>query len=180
MEAFHHLPEPVRALVERYVARLELPTDALLITVDKREFEAWLGRRVGSSLGGAYVYLPRRKRHAILINLPRIDLAQSKALEIVVCEELVHMRDWIDGDRRRHAKHGYDRIARRVASLTGATIEEVRSPLLPMQRRPYRYVYGCPGCGRTVRRRRKGRWSCGACSPVFDSRFELRIVETLG
>jgi predicted SprT family Zn-dependent metalloprotease len=180
MEAFHHLPEPVRALVERYVARLELPTDALLITVDKREFEAWLGRRVGSSLGGAYVYLPRRKRHAILINLPRIDLAQSKALEIVVCEELVHMRDWIDGDRRRHAKHGYDRIARRVAALTGATIEEVRSPLLPVQRRPYRYVYGCPGCGRTVRRRRKGRWSCGACSPVFDPRFELRIVETLG
>ena len=175
-----HLPEPVPELVELYVERLRLSTDALLITVHKAEFEAWLGRRVGSSLGGAYVYLPRRKRHAILINLPRIDLEQPRALEIVVCEELVHMRDWIDGDRRGHAKHGHDRIAWRVAALTGASIEEVRAPLLPVQRRPYRYVYGCPGCGRTVRRRRKGRWSCATCSPRFDPRFELRIVEELG
>jgi predicted SprT family Zn-dependent metalloprotease len=179
MESLNHLPEAVRALVARYLDRLRLPADDLMITVEKREFEAWLGRRVAASYGGAYVYLPRRNRHAILINVPRIDLAQPRALEIVVCEELVHMRDWVDGDRRRHAKHGHDRIAWRVAALTGASIEEVRSPLLPVQRRPYRYLYGCPGCGRTVRRRRKGRWSCGACSPVYDPRFELRIVEEL-
>lgn len=179
MDHLYHLPEPVRALVIRYVDRLGLPTDELMITVDKREFESWLGRRVGSSLGGAYVYLPRRRRHAILINLPRIDLDQPRALEIVVCEELVHMRDWIDGDRRRHAKHGHDRIAWRVAELTGASLEEVRTPLVPVRRRPFKYVYACPGCGRTVQRRRKGRWSCGACAPRFDPRFELRIVEKL-
>jgi predicted SprT family Zn-dependent metalloprotease len=159
--------------------RLRLSGDDLLITVDRREFESWLGRRVSSSIGGAYVFLARRQRHAILINLPRIDVAQPRALEIVVCEELVHMRDWIDGDRRRPAHHGHARIAYRVADLTGATIEEVRSPLVPVQRRPDRYVYACPGCGRSVRRRRKGQWSCGACAPTFDPRFVLRIVEEL-
>ncbi len=179
MDRLSHLPEPARSLVVHYLDRLRLPAEELLITVDKREFESWLGRRVSSAIGGAYIFLRKRSRHAVLINLPRIDLDQPKALEIVVCEELVHMRDWIDGDRRRHAKHGHDRIAWRVAELTGATIEEVRSPLLPVQRRPYKYLYACPGCGRTVRRRRKGRWSCGACSPRFDPRFELRIVEKL-
>ncbi len=179
MSRLDHLPEPVRSLVAEYLHRLSLPAEQLLITVDKREFESWLGRRVASSIGGAYIFLQKRNRHAVLINLPRIDASQERALEIVVCEELLHMRDWIDGDRRRHAKHGHDRIAWRVAALTGASIEEVRSPLLPSQRRPFRYLYGCPGCGRTVRRRRKGRWSCGACSPRFDPRFELRIVETL-
>lgn len=180
MDRLNHLPEPVRSLAITYLGRLQLPSDHLLITVDKREFESWLGRRVSSSIGGAYIFLRKRNRHAVLINLPRIDLDQPKALEIVVCEELVHMRDWIDGDRRGHAKHGYDRIAWRVAELTGASIEEVRSPLLPVKRRPFKYVYGCPGCGRTVRRRRKGRWSCGACSPRYDPRYELRIVEELG
>ncbi len=180
MDRLNHLPEPVRTHVDAYLARLRLSSEHLLITVDKREFESWLGRRVSSSIGGAYIFLRKRNRHAVLINLPRIDLAQLRALEIVVCEELVHMRDWIDGDRRRHAKHGHDRIAWRVAELTGASIEEVRSPLLPVQRRPYKYLYACPGCGRSVRRRRKGRWSCGACAPRFDPRFELRIVEELG
>ncbi len=179
MSRLGHLPEPVRSLALQYLDRLKLSAEDLLITVEKREFESWLGRRVSSSIGGAYVFLRTRNRHAVLINLPRIDLSQPNALEIVVCEELVHMRDWIDGDRRGHAKHGHDRIAWRVAELTGASIEEVRSPLLPVQRRPYRYVYGCPGCGRTIRRRRKGRWSCGACSPRFDPRFELRIVDEL-
>lgn len=173
------LPEEVRALVERYLDRLQLSSDDLLITVERREFETWLGRRVSTAIGGAYVYLNRRKKHAVLINLPRIDLDQTRALEIVVAEELVHMRDWIDGDRRRHAHHGHDRIAWRVAELTGASIEEVRTPLLPVQRRPYKYIYGCPGCGRTVRRRRKGRWSCGRCAPTYDPRYELRIVERL-
>jgi len=180
MDRLNHLPEPVRSLAITYLGRLQLPSDHLLITVDKREFESWLGRRVSSSIGGAYIFLRKRNRHAVLINLPRIDLDQPKALEIVVCEELVHMRDWIDGDRRGHAKHGHDRIAWRVAELTGASIEEVRSPLLPVKRRSFKYVYGCPGCGRTVRRRRKGRWSCGACSPRYDPRYELRIVEELG
>ncbi|HEV2128393.1 MAG TPA: hypothetical protein VGR22_07240 [Thermomicrobiales bacterium] len=173
------LPDLVRELVERYLNRLRLPADQLMITADRREFERWLGRRMSSSLGGAYIFLRHHDRHAILINLSRIDLDQPRALEVVVAEELVHMRDWIDGERRRHAKHGYDRIAYRVAELTGASLEEVRSALLPLQRRPYRYVYACPRCGMRVKRRRRGRWSCGRCAPRFDGRFELRIIEEL-
>jgi hypothetical protein len=98
----------------------------------------------------------------------------------VIAEELIHMRDWIDGDRRGHARHGYDRIATRVVDITGATFEEVRSPLLPVERRPWRYVYGCAACGLLIPRRRKGGWSCPRCAPRFDRRYQLEIVEYLG
>jgi hypothetical protein len=166
----------VRTLVLRYVDLLEVPTDRLRVTTRRAEFERWLGRRVGSALGGAYVYLARRQEHAILINLARIDRTRPRAVEIVVAEELIHMRDQLDGDRRRHAKHGYDRIAVRVAELTGASLEDVRSCLLPVRRRPARLLYACPSCGQTVARRRRGTWSCGRCAPRFDRRFVLRLI----
>jgi len=172
----HTDDEETIRLVHQYVARLRLPTDRLCLTTDRRTFAHWLGRDVRAALGGAYVYLPRLREHAILINLPRIDRAQPKALEIVVAEELIHMRDHLDGDHRRHAKHGYDRIAHRVAALTGATLEEVRGCLLPAARRPYRYLYVCPSCGVEVRRRQRGTWSCARCSPVYDPRFRLRLM----
>ena len=168
-------PETV-ALVHRYVARLNLPGDRLWLTTDRATFAGWLGRRVDARLGGAYVYLSGPRGHAVLIHLARIDRSRPRALEIVVAEELVHMRDHLDGDRRRHAHHGHDRIAHRVAALTGSSLDEVRSCLLPVERRPVRYLYACPGCGRRVARRVRGTWSCRACAPVFDRRFQLRLV----
>ena len=167
-------------LLDRYLRLLDLPTDRLRVTTDRAVFGRWLGRSVGSALGGAYVYLPRLGEHAVLINLARIDRSQPRAVEVVVAEELVHMRDWLDGDRRRHAKHGHDRIAHRVAALTGASLAEVRSCLLPVRRRPVRYVYQCPGCGLRVGRRVRGTWACGRCAPVFDPRFRLRLVADAG
>ena len=169
-----------RRLVAVYVARLNLPTDSLRLTTDRLRFAEWLDRPVRSSLGGAYAFLPRIGTHLVLINLPRIDLAQPRALEVVVAEELVHMRDRLDGDLRRHAKHGHDRIAHRVAALTGASLEEVREALLPTVRRRLRYVYACPGCGRQVPRRSQGVWSCGTCATRFDPRFRLQLVEDRG
>jgi predicted SprT family Zn-dependent metalloprotease len=163
-------------LIRHYLAKLNLPEDRVRITTNKRVFEGWLGRRVSGSIGGAYVYLPRFAEHAVLINLPRIDRTRPKALEVVVAEELIHYRDALDGDRRRHRKHGYDRIAYRVAALTGATLEDVRSALLPAKRRPLRYVYECGSCRRRVLRRIRGTWSCGKCSPRFDRRYVLRLV----
>ncbi|HET8522637.1 MAG TPA: hypothetical protein VFL82_05340 [Thermomicrobiales bacterium] len=171
-------PEVLR-LLDQYLRLLHLPQSQLRITTNRATFQRWLGRRVSASLGGAYIFLPQIGEHAILINLPRIDRAKPKALEIVVAEELIHMRDHLDGDHRRHAKHGYDRIAVRVARLTGATLDEVRSCLIPLERRPFRYLYACPRCGASVRRRRKGTWSCGLCSPRFDSRFVLQLVKEL-
>lgn len=168
------------ALVDRYLSRLDLPADDLWITDDRALYASWLGRRIPAHYGGAYCYLGRHRAHSVLINLARIDLEAPRALEIVVCEELVHMRDFIDGDRRRHSHHGHDRIANRVASLTGATIEEIRTCLLPTVRRSARYLYRCPACGASVRRRVRGTWSCGACSPRFRPEFVLRLVEDGG
>lgn len=166
-------------LVEEYVRRLALPVDQLSVTTNRGVYSRWLGRRIASSYGGAYCFLRHSGRHAVLINLERIDREQPRAVELVVAEELVHMRDHLDGDHRGHAKHGHDRIAYRVAHLTGATLEEIRSALIPVRRRPYRYVYACPGCGVQVLRKRTGRWSCSRCSPRFDARFVLQIVEHL-
>ena len=163
-------------LIHRYVERLALPTDRLRVTTDKPTFQRWLGRRVASSLGGAYAFLPRSGEHAVLINLRRIDRRRPPALEIVIAEELLHMRDRLDGDRCRHAKHGHDRIARQVADLVGVTLADVQGCLLPARRRPIRYVYACPACGVRVPRRIRGTWSCGRCASRFDPRYRLRLV----
>ena len=163
------------ALVHHYVARLSLPTDHLQITTHRATFERWIGRRIGT-VGGAYCFSPRLDRHLILINLPRINRDRPRSLEVVVAEELLHMRDRLDGDRRRHAKHGYDRIATRVASLTGASLDDVRGALIPPRRRAARYTYQCPGCRRQIARRVRGTWSCGTCAPRFDARFTLVLV----
>ncbi len=163
-------------LVGKHAGLLDLSLDDLMLTTSRSVYGEWLGRRVPSSYGGAYCYLARRRKHAILINLERIDTSRPRAIELVVAEELIHMRDRIDGDLRRHSHHGHDRIALRVAELTGATLEEVRSALIPVKRRAVKYLYRCPGCGLTVPRKRKGTWSCGRCSPRFDRRFQMRIV----
>lgn len=170
-------PETI-CLLERYLARLDLPTDRLRVTTERTAFAGWLGRRVDASLGGAYAFL-RNGEHAISVNLARIDRAQARAVEVVVAEELIHMRDRLDGDLRRHAKHGHDRIARRVAALTGASSAEIRGCLLPRQRRPLRYIYACPGCDARLSRRIRGTWSCGRCAPRYDPRFRLRLVGDL-
>lgn len=173
-------PQVLITLVSKYIDILNLSQEPLQLTTSRTVFGRWLGRRIPSGYGGAYVYLSHQHTHAVLINLQRIELQQPKALEIVVCEELMHMRDWIDGDRRRHARHGHDRIAYRVAELTGASLEEVRAALIPVRQRPYRYVYGCPRCGMRVKRKQQGQWACGRCYRSTGKQFVLTIVERLG
>jgi hypothetical protein len=165
-----------RQHLAHYIGALQLPTEQMRVTIERRVFEAWIGRRVRASIGGAYTFDPRAGTHLILINLPRIDMSLPRSLEVVVAEELIHMRDRLDGDLRRHAKHGYDRIAHRVAALTGASLEEIRSATIVPARRPARFSYSCPGCGVVVPRRTRGTWSCGRCSPRFDRRFILQLV----
>jgi predicted SprT family Zn-dependent metalloprotease len=159
-----------------YIERLGLPMERLKVTTCRATYGRWLGRPVPSAYGGAYAFLPRTKEHAILIHLERIDRTAPRAVEVVVAEELVHMRDRLDGDLRRHAHHGHDRIARRVAELTGVSPGEIRAALLPVRRRELRYTYQCPTCGIQVRRRVRGTWSCSRCSPRFDRRHVLQLV----
>lgn len=168
----------VRDLVFKYIALLSLPVDDLYVTTHRTTFARWIGRRsIRGVIGGAYCYVRSTHHHVVLINLDRIDVSRPRAIEVVVAEELLHMRDHIDGDTRRHSHHGYDRIAIRVSELTGVSLPEIRSALLPVQRRPVKYRYGCPRCGLRVDRRRKGTWSCGRCTSSFDRRFILQIVE---
>ncbi|HEV2074128.1 MAG TPA: hypothetical protein VGR29_10860 [Thermomicrobiales bacterium] len=176
---FEECDEIVRALVVEYVQRLGLPADCLWVTTDRSLYSRWLRRRIPSSYGGAYCFLKGRGVHAVLINLERIDRSRPRAVEVVVAEELIHMRDHLDRDYRRHAKHGYDRVAHRVSALTGASLEEIRSALIPVKRRPYKYVYACPHCEMRVARKRTGRWSCPRCSPRFHPRFVLQVVERM-
>lgn len=166
----------VQALVARYVRLLDLPVDSLRVTTERRVFERWLGRRVRASIAGAYAFDARSGQHLVLINPARIDQSRPRSLEVVVAEELIHMRDRLDGDLRRHAKHGYDRIARRVSALTGATLDEIRAAIIPPVRRPARFLYRCPSCDLTIARQRAGTWSCGRCAPRFDARFVLQLV----
>ena len=166
----------VMPLVERYIERLALPTDRLRLTDGRLVFAEWIGRSVPSAYGGAYSHDRRQNLHSVLINVARIDRSKPRALEIVVCEELMHMRDALDGDHRRHSHHGHDRIAHRVASLTGASLAEIRTCLIPIRRQPLRYRYRCPGCGAEIARRRRGTWSCARCSPSFDRRFVLQLI----
>ncbi len=163
-------------LMMRYGEIFDLLQHPLKITTSRKVFGRWLGRRIPSAYGGAYVYLQHSETHAILINLERIDHSREKSLEIVVAEELMHMRDWLDGDRRGHAKHGHDRIALRVAQATGATIDEVRNALVPVQPRQYRYIYACPNCGHQVPRKRRGKWACRSCYNDTGRKHVLQLV----
>lgn len=168
------------AHLQRYLSLLDLGGHVLWVTTERRTFEQWLGRKVRASIGGAYTFDPRAGRHLILIKLARIDRAQPRSVEVVVAEELIHMRDRLDGDLRRHAKHGYDRVARRVAEITGASLDEIRAALIEPKRRPGKYIYACPGCGNRVPRRVRGTWSCARCAPGFDPRFVLQLVSSTG
>lgn len=172
-------PQTVLDLMLTYGEAFDLLQHPLQFTTSRVVFGRWLGRRIPSSYGGAYVYLSHSGTHAILINLERIDHRREKSLEIVVAEELMHMRDWLDGDRRRHAKHGHDRIAHRVAHATGASIEDVRKALIPVKPRQYRYIYSCPNCGHQVPRKRKGTWACRPCYNATGRKHVLQLTAHL-
>lgn len=179
MIEFFETDAELEQLVWHYATLLGVEREPLWITASKSRFEEWIGRKIGSSLGGAYLHSRRRKRHLILINRPRLNPANSRAAELVVAEELIHLRDWVIGDRRRHAKHGHDRIAHEVAQVTGASLDEIRNCLIPVREMRYRWLYQCPGCGMLVKRKRRGTWSCARCASRFDPRFVLQLVGEL-
>src|SRR6266446_1493813 len=124
----------------------------------------------------------RGHRHLIFIE-PDMQL---KSIEVTVAHELIHLADRVSGTPRRHRHHGHDSIAVDEAAVTGYGLEELRRLLheesarrerLRRERRPIRYWYECPHCGREYPRTRRYSQavSCSKCDKSYNPQFRLRL-----
>ena len=125
------------------------------------------------------LHLPSH-RHLIFIE-PDM---QPKSIEVTVAHELIHLADRVNGTPRRHRHHGYDSIAADEAAITGYDLEELRRLLheestrregVRRARRPIRYLYECPNCGKQYPRTRRYSQavSCSNCDKNYNPRYRL-------
>jgi len=109
-----------------------------------------------------------------------------KSIEVTVAHELIHLTDRVNGTPRRHRHHGYDSIAVDEAAVTGYPVvelrqllheESLRRELLRRERRPIRYFYECPHCGKEYPRARRYSQSvsCSSCDKSYNSEFRLML-----
>lgn len=173
----------------------------LALTQDRQEYMRWTGKRLNTMALGCYCYLPSPARssrartsmpddallhrHLIFIE-PSM---QAQSIEVTVAHELIHLSDRVQGTPRRHRHHGYDSIATDEAAITGYAVEDLRALLheesarrerARRERRPIRYVYQCPGCGKQYPRTRRYSQavSCSSCDKVYNPRFCLLLMPT--
>lgn len=127
------------------------------------------------------LHLPSH-RHLIFIE-PDM---QPQSIEVTVAHELIHLADRVNGTPRRHRHHGYDSIAADEAAITGYDLEELRRLLheesvrregMRRQRRPIRYLYECPNCGKQYPRTRRyvQAVSCSKCDKTYNPRYRLAL-----
>jgi len=127
------------------------------------------------------LHLPSH-RHLIFIE-PDM---QPQSIEVTVAHELIHLADRVNGTPRRHRHHGYDSIAADEAAITGYGLEELRLLLheesmrregMRRQRRPIRYLYECPNCGKQYPRTRRYSQavSCSNCDKTYNPRYRLAL-----
>ncbi len=111
---------------------------------------------------------------------------QPKSIEVTVAHELIHLADRVNGTPRRHRHHGYDSIAADEAEVTGYEVDELRRLLheesarrehLRRERRPIRYYYECPNCGKEYPRTRRYSQSvsCSSCDKSYNPKFRLLL-----
>jgi hypothetical protein len=111
---------------------------------------------------------------------------QPQSLEVTVAHELIHLADRVRGTPRRHRHHGYDSIAADEAAVTGYQLEELRNllheesarrELQRRERRPIRYLYQCPNCGKEYPRARRYSQavSCSKCDSRYNAQFRLLL-----
>jgi predicted SprT family Zn-dependent metalloprotease len=111
---------------------------------------------------------------------------QPKSIEVTVAHELIHLADRVNGTPRRHRHHGYDSIAVDEAAVTGYPVDELRQLLheestrrerLRRERRPIRYYYECPRCGKEYPRARRYSQSvsCSSCDKSYNPMFRLML-----
>ncbi|HKV58918.1 MAG TPA: hypothetical protein VJO32_11580 [Ktedonobacteraceae bacterium] len=113
---------------------------------------------------------------------------QPQSIEVTVAHELIHLADRVHGTPRRHRHHGYDSIAADEAAVTGYQLEELRKLLHEesarreqqrRERRPIRYLYHCPHCGKEYPRARRYSQpvSCSKCDSRYNSQFRLLLSD---
>jgi hypothetical protein len=111
---------------------------------------------------------------------------QPQSIEVTVAHELIHLADRVNGTPRRHRHHGYDSIASDEAAVTGYPVDELRQLLheeserrerLRRDRRPIRYFYECPHCGKEYPRARRYSQSvsCSSCDKSYNPMFRLML-----
>jgi predicted SprT family Zn-dependent metalloprotease len=111
---------------------------------------------------------------------------QPQSIEVTVAHELIHLADRVRGTPRRHRHHGYDSIAADEAAVTGYQLEDLRAllheesarrELQRRERRPIRYLYQCPNCGKEYPRARRYSQavSCSKCDSRYNPRFRLLL-----
>ena len=111
---------------------------------------------------------------------------QPTSIEVTVAHELIHLADRVNGTPRRHRHHGYDSIAADEAAVTGYPVDELRRLLheesarrehLRRERRPIRYFYECPNCGKEYPRARRYSQSvsCSSCDKSYNPEFRLML-----
>ena len=111
---------------------------------------------------------------------------QPKSIEVTVAHELIHLTDRVNGTPRRHRHHGYDSIAVDEAAVTSYPVDELRQLLheestrrerLRRERRPFRYIYECPHCGKEYPRARRYSQSvsCSSCDKNYNPIFRLML-----
>lgn len=202
--AIIHGSENVARWLDFYWRKLQLPQQELghlAITQERREFSQWTGKRLNTMALGCYCYLPaptsaRRSLLAVSEIKPGVSVhrhlifvepdMQPQSIEVTVAHELIHLADRVNGTPRRHRHHGYDSIAADEAAVTGYSLEDLRRLLNEESlrreaqrraRRPIRYLYECPGCGKEYPRTRRYSQavSCSCCDKRYNPHFRLRL-----
>ena len=186
-----------------YWQKLHLPSSELpllAITQDRNEYRQWTGKRLNVMALGCYCYVQapqavtrrirvtaceeRRASHRHLIFIE--PAMQPQSIEVTVAHELIHLADRVNGTPRRHHHHGYDSIADDEALITGYQAEDLRVLLheesvrreqVRRERRPIRYLYECPQCGKQYPRVRRYTHSvsCSSCDKSYNPRFKLLL-----
>lgn len=111
---------------------------------------------------------------------------QPQSIEVTVAHELIHLADRVNGTPRRHRHHGYDSIAADEAAVTGYDVVELRRLLheesarrehVRRARRPIRYLYECPNCGKQYPRARRYSQavSCSTCDKSYNPQYRLSL-----
>jgi predicted SprT family Zn-dependent metalloprotease len=186
-----------------YWQKLHVPDcelSLLAITQDRKEYMCWTGKRLNTMALGCYCYIPApslpgrsRRASSLFVELPmhrhlifvESDM-QPKSIEVTIAHELIHLADRVSGRPRRHRHHGYDSIAADEAAITGYPLEDLRALLheesarreqLRRERRPIRYVYECPSCGKKYPRTRRYSQavSCSSCDKNYNPQYRLLL-----